>query len=127
MTDLICIVCPRGCHLSVDENNDFSVTGNGCPRGAEYGKNELTSPVRTVTAVVKLNYPSESSSDSSFGKTKCCPVKTSAPIPKNLIFTAMDLLKNKTADLPVKTGDIIYKDIAGTGIDWIACRTIENV
>ena len=34
MTDLICIVCPKGCHLKVDEENGYKVTGNGCPRGA---------------------------------------------------------------------------------------------
>lgn len=37
MKELICIVCPRGCHLKVDEANDYAVTGNSCPRGAEYG------------------------------------------------------------------------------------------
>ncbi|MBE6426383.1 MAG: molybdopterin oxidoreductase, partial [Planctomycetaceae bacterium] len=26
--ELICIVCPRGCHLTVDEN--MNVTGNFC-------------------------------------------------------------------------------------------------
>ena len=41
MKELICIVCPKGCHLKVDEENGCAVTGNGCPRGAEYGKNEL--------------------------------------------------------------------------------------
>ena len=29
--ELVCIVCPRGCHLTIDENNN--VTGNSCPRG----------------------------------------------------------------------------------------------
>ena len=29
MTDLICIVCPKGCHLKVDEENGYKVTGNG--------------------------------------------------------------------------------------------------
>ena len=39
MTNLICITCPKGCHLTVDEENDYKVTGNACPRGAEYGRN----------------------------------------------------------------------------------------
>ena len=39
MKELICIVCPKGCHLKVDENNDYKVSGNACERGAEYGKN----------------------------------------------------------------------------------------
>ena len=33
MNKLICIVCPRGCHLEVDEN--FNVTGNFCQRGVQ--------------------------------------------------------------------------------------------
>ena len=38
MRELICITCPKGCHLKVDEENDYKVTGNGCPRGAIYGR-----------------------------------------------------------------------------------------
>ena len=51
MANIICIVCPKGCHLTVDEST-LAVTGNACPRGAEYGKNELTHPVRVVTSTV---------------------------------------------------------------------------
>ena len=51
MTELICITCPKGCHLRVDEEKGFAVTGNSCPRGAEYGRNELQHPVRTVTSI----------------------------------------------------------------------------
>lgn len=49
MTNLICITCPKGCHLTVDEGNDYAVTGNSCPRGAEYARNELLHPVRMIT------------------------------------------------------------------------------
>ena len=35
MTELICITCPKGCHLRVDEEKGFAVTGNRCPRGAD--------------------------------------------------------------------------------------------
>ena len=48
MTELICITCPKGCHLRVDEEKGVAVTGNSCPRGAECGRNELQHPVRTV-------------------------------------------------------------------------------
>ena len=33
MKELICITCPKGCHLKVDEENGYAVTGNSCPRG----------------------------------------------------------------------------------------------
>ena len=53
MRELICIVCPKGCHLQVDEENGCRVTGNACPRGAVYGREELLNPVRTVTTTMR--------------------------------------------------------------------------
>ena len=49
MTELICIVCPKGCHLKVDEENGYKVTGNGCPRGAAW--REGTNPGRVIITV----------------------------------------------------------------------------
>ena len=56
MTSIICITCPKGCRLSVDEENGYKVTGNGCPRGEIYGKNELQHPVRVITSARRA-YP----------------------------------------------------------------------
>ena len=83
MKELICIVCPKGCHLQVDEQNDYQVFGNSCPRGAEYGKNELLHPTRVLTSIVKVTG----------GNHHCCPVKTNGGIPKEDIEKAMELLK----------------------------------
>ena len=38
--EVICICCPCGCHLQVDPENDYNVTGNACPNGAAYGREE---------------------------------------------------------------------------------------
>ena len=51
---LICIVCPMGCHLDVDVEDDYAVTGNQCKRGIAYAKKELTNPTRTITSTVKI-------------------------------------------------------------------------
>ena len=51
--ELICICCPKGCHLRVDTANDYAVTGNACPNGAAYGKEELTHPTRIITSTVR--------------------------------------------------------------------------
>ena len=114
MKELICIVCPKGCHLKVDEENGYSVTGNACPRGAEYGKKELTAPTRVITSTVKV----------SGGLYARCPVKTAAPIPKGLIFEAMKLLDNVELQAPVRVGDVVIEDICGTGIPFIAARNL---
>ena len=33
MKQLVCIGCPKGCNLTVDEENDYAVSGNGCEVG----------------------------------------------------------------------------------------------
>ena len=53
MKEVICTCCPQGCHLQVDEANDYKVTGNGCPNGIAYGKEELTHPTRIITSTVR--------------------------------------------------------------------------
>jgi hypothetical protein len=43
MKELICILCPNGCHLTVDDN--LNVTGNTCLRGDAYARKELKIPL----------------------------------------------------------------------------------
>ena len=107
MKELICIVCPKGCHLKVEENNDYAVTGNGCPRGAEYGKAELTNPTRVVTSTVRCvggTYPR-------------CPVKTSGVIPKGKMFECMNVI-NALHPEPseCKIGNVICKNVVDSGV-----------
>lgn len=90
MKELICIVCPRGCHLKVDEANDYAVTGNSCPRGAEYGRNECTHPTRVLTTTVKIDGAAY----------RRCPVRTERAIDKSLLFKAMDALNGVTLHAP---------------------------
>ena len=52
MKEFICIVCPKGCRLTVDDNGN--VSGNTCIRGEKYGKQEAIDPKRTLTSTVKI-------------------------------------------------------------------------
>ena len=114
MKELICIVCPQGCHLKVDEENGCSVTGNSCPRGAEYGKMELTHPTRVVTSTVRCQgglYPR-------------CPVKTDRAIPKEKMFEVMRALEDITLTAPVQVGQIIIENVCGAGANVVATREL---
>lgn len=115
MKELICIVCPRGCHLHVDEEHDFSVTGNGCPRGAEYGKIELTHPTRVVTSTVRC----------AGGLYPRCPVKTDRAIPKELIFRVMEALDGVELTAPVRVGQVVVGNVCGTGASVVAARDMD--
>ena len=112
MKNLICIVCPKGCHLQVDEDNGYAVTGNSCPRGAEYGKTELLHPTRVLTSTVRVDG----------GLHRRLPVKTTAPIPKELLFQAMEALNGVTLTAPVTVGQVVIANLLGTGVDVVATR-----
>ena len=103
---MTCIVCPLGCELEVrtEENGDITVTGNTCPRGAEYGKNECTNPVRTVTTTVKCENGQRIS------------VKTDRAVAKDKVFDVMKAAKDVICPLPIRVGDVIIKDVCGADI-----------
>ena len=117
MKELICIVCPKGCHLKVDDENGYLVTGNDCPRGEKYGKTELMNPTRVVTSTVKI----------SGADIPRMPVKTDCPIPKNDIFIIMDLLNNIQINAPIKCGDIILPNILNSNINIVSTRTLNKI
>ena len=110
--DLTCIICPRGCLLHVDDN--LNVTGNSCPRGAAYGKQEVTAPTRTITSTVRIDSK----------ELSVCPVKTKDPIPKGKIFDVMKIVNETKISVPVHIGDVIVSNIADTGSDLVSTREI---
>lgn len=114
MKQVVCIVCPKGCRLSVDEKNG-NVSGYVCARGEEYGRNEVINPVRTVTSTVKI-------AGSAYPR---CPVKTSGAIPKELTERAVSLLDGVELHAPVSVGDAVVKDIFGTGVDFVVTRSMD--
>lgn len=114
MTEVICTMCPNGCHLQVDEENGYAVTGNKCPRGAVYGKSELTNPVRIVTTTVRIEGAAHPS----------LPVKTASDVPKGKMFDIVAALDDVCVQAPVHVGDVVLADVCGTGVDVVASRSM---
>ena len=114
MTNLICITCPKGCHLTVDEENDYKVTGNACPRGAEYGRNEMLHPVRVITSTVKIEG----------ADIARLPVKTDRPLPKEKMFDCMQLINSLSAKSPVKVVQVLAGNILGTDVNIVATKSL---
>ena len=108
----ICICCPAGCHLEITRGDDgaIKVSGNNCPRGDKYARQEVTDPRRTVTTTVAaVNNP------------HCrIPVKSTAPVPMAMIPELLQALYALEIPLPVALGDIILKDYRQSGIDIVA-------
>lgn len=109
--NLICVSCPLGCPIEVEiENGEIlSVTGNTCKRGDTYARAELTNPVRSLTTTVKLVG----------GNLPVVPVKSSKPVPKDKMFECMELINEASIKAPVKIGDVVIKDILGSGADIV--------
>lgn len=113
MKEFTCIICPRGCRLSVDDN--MNVTGNSCPRGKQYAISELTNPVRTITSSVRVNNRED----------LLVSVKTSGPIPKGKIFEVMEEINKLSVAAPTRIGDVVKANILGLGVDILITKNID--
>lgn len=117
--ELICIGCPLGCNLTVemDGGQVVSVNGNTCKRGDDYARKELTDPRRIVTSTVPV----------AGGNLPVVSVKTATDIPKGKIRECLCALKGVTLTAPVQIGDVIVENVADTGVDVIATKSISAV
>jgi CxxC motif-containing protein len=109
--NLTCIVCPRGCSLTVKfgENGEIKeILGNACKRGLVYGENECTHPMRTVTSTVRC-------ADGSI-----ISVKTVDTVPKERVFEVMAEINKACPAYKVKIGDIIIENVLSLGVNVVA-------
>ena len=120
--ELICITCPMGCRLTVERlssgvEGELSVSGNRCPRGAAYAREELLAPKRTVTATCRAKGGEEG--------IRRVPCKTSAPFPKERVGELLAAIYRIEVVLPVERGRVVMADALGLGIDVVATRTLR--
>lgn len=117
MREMICICCPMGCRLTVDDSDlqNIQVSGNTCKRGEQYAKDEVTAPKRMITSIVPV----------AGGTHATVPVKTSQPVPKEKIFQALACLKGLHLRAPIAEGQVIVSDVLGTGADFIATKRVD--
>ena len=115
---IICTVCPNGCEVIAEytSKDDVKLEGNRCKRGVEYCINECFDPKRTFTSSVAI----------SGANRRRMPVRTSAPIPKDMLFACAEELKKISLDAPVACGETVAADILGTGVDLVACMTLDK-
>lgn len=118
-TKLICIGCPKGCNMIVEHTGKHieEVKDYGCKIGLEYAKNEFTQPKRIITTTVKIKS----------GNLPFVPVKTKDPVDKDKIFEVMKVISKIQIESPVKVGDVVMSNLAGTGVDLVCTRNIQKV
>lgn len=115
---LICINCPLGCGLTatMQGNEVVIVEGNTCKRGEIYARKELTNPTRIVTSTVRVHK----------GCDHMVSVKTREDIPKGKVLDCVRALKAVTVEAPIRIGDIVVENVAGTGVDIVATKDVKR-
>lgn len=110
--NLTCIVCPRGCDLTVtlEDGKVVSVSGNSCRRGHTYAENECTHPVRTVTSTMACE------------NGGVVAVKTDKSIPRELVFACMKEINAHKAPAGTKIGDVLIEGVLGTDACVVATQ-----
>lgn len=114
---LTCIGCPMGCQITVTmENGEVTaVAGNTCKRGDIYARKEVTNPTRIVTSSVRVKN----------GAIPMVSCKTKSDIPKGMIFDCMKALTNVEVAAPVAIGDMLVRNVCGSGVDVVATKDVS--
>ena len=104
--NMVCTVCPKSCIMNV-VRDPFAVSGNQCDRGETFALQELENPKRVLTTIVRTDRGTVS-------------VRTSQPIDKRELFTAMKAISKLKVQGAVEPGQTVAVDIAGLGVDLVA-------
>ncbi len=106
---ITCIDCPKGCRLEVEVESGKvqRITGQQCPKGETYATQEIEAPRRVLTSVVLTEGL----------ELKMVPVRTSGPIPNEKLLEGMQAVKKMKISKPVKSGEIIAKNLLGLGVE----------
>lgn len=108
--ELTCIGCPMGCQLTAVMENGavISVSGNTCKQGEAYARRECVAPMRTVTGTVRM------------ADGRILPVRTRGEVPKAQVLAVAGAFAAIHPSAPVQIGDVVGKNICGTGVDVVA-------
>ena len=119
-----CTTCPSECLLTVKVERDAdghvaevrSVTGNNCPRGDKFARQELSCPMRVLTTTVAV----------AGGDEALLPVRTADAIPLELHAQAMALIRGLVINAPIRMGDVVLENLLDTNINLVASMDIDQ-
>lgn len=115
MKEFTCVSCPMGCRLTATvENGSHKIEGYTCKRGLEYGLQEMKDPRRNISSTVRITN----------GFLTVLPVKTAAPIPKNMIFQVMEAINRVHVTAPIHSGAVVLANVLNTGVNIVATRNM---
>ena len=111
MREIICVICPSSCHITVSGDGDVieEIKGYSCQRGYDYAVAEYTDPRRTLTSTVRaVGY-----------YAPVISVRSSEPLPKALLKECVKVLEDVVVEAPFEIGKPVITNILDTGIDIV--------
>jgi len=114
-----CIVCPTGCEIQAKKDLTGKITFEGytCNRGLEYAEQEFYEPKRILTTTMRVEN----------GFLPLIPVRCDKPILKDKLKDVLNEIAKAKVKAPIKMGDILIKDVIGSGANIIASRDLPNL
>lgn len=116
-TELLCIGCPLGCHLTIEHADDdiIEVRGFRCRKGDRFAREELTAPVRSVATTIGIRG----------ARIARLPVQAGTPVPKASVRRLCERARRLVVDAPITLGDVVATvDLDGAAIDLVATRSL---
>ena len=116
MKELVCIICPTGCPLKIEDKSDgYVISGALCKRGEKYALQEMTNPMRSLQSTVKSTVPG----------FRRVAVKTSAPVPLKEIFEYMEEINSVVLKEKRHCGDIISFGLNDSDVNLIITERMD--
>ena len=147
-----CTLCPKGCQVKIeqssdptgDETQDWIITGNGCPRGAAFARQEMTDPQRILTTTMKIAGAPEHGTPeheaTNHGTPEhLIPVRSDGPVPlgemkeiaealSRIVLPQSQTGSSQEGSRPdaltqgIRRGQILVRDVGSTHVNIIAER-----
>ena len=116
--EVVCILCPMGCKIIVETEDGevVRIDDAGCERGKDYSLQEIRSPVRDFFTTIRV----------ADGRTPLVSVRSTEPIPRNMLMPCAAELARRVIRAPVKIGDIIVENMMNIGVDIVATKDVDK-
>ncbi len=113
----LCTGCPLGCRLEVDavDGDVIEVRGHTCKRGERYGRQEYLDPRRPLSTTVWVRG----------AQVARLPVRSAEAVPRDRLVEVAEALRGVCVEAPVQRGQVVLSDVAGTGVDIVATRSLQ--
>lgn len=115
--NLSCTRCEKNCTLSVVWYGEelTSVTGHQCPVGVDFARSQLVVTKSVVSTSVRVEN----------GLPPLLAVRTDRPVDKAKTIEIIREAGRMRLKAPIRNGQVVARNIAGSGADLVAVKAAE--